>query len=428
MPPQNVPPQVELAYQRLAEGLRKVGVEADPLKSTWAELEPGVARLLGGPIDLDRPEHQAVALGISSLLGVRLAQDDGAFWAVNRESPDGWVLGFPDAIIMLSPFGAAMEALSRANLARLDELAREVRTALGRARLAPGAAPARLTPEDYERLFDPAFVQWTVVDEQKLKKAWEEPVSGLLRDVRDGVDRAGPQLPAEVRRQVEAQLVTSLAALDQSKSVLAQVDRAGRLVELVAHLAATVEATPPAPEEFWAGVALPLLFIGKPASFPPLDEEEKEAVKQGVDPLFLYLDVVPYQFPAEEEGLLGAFGDEDVGIPHPALQAVSPLRLFALKLDRLSPAMQGFDPKASREGFDRFLAHVSTETGITVGPGPNHQILDEAFAMVGELKRLWEARTKGQVFLRRLPEAEAAAEGALALVRKAMQGPRIILA
>ncbi len=423
-----IPPQVEGAFQRLVEGLQKVGVQADPLKVPFAELEPGIARLLGGPLQPQQPEHQVVVLGVSSLLGIRLAQDDGAFWAVNRESPDGWVLGFPDAIIMLSPFGAALEAVARANLGRLDELQKEVRAALGRARLTPGAAPARLSPEDYERLFDPAFVQWSVVDEGKLERAWEAPVSGLLRDVRDGIERAGAQLPPEVRRQVEGQLVQALAAMDPSKSVLAQVDRAGRLTELVAHLAGSTETTRPAPEEFWAGVALPVLFIGAPTAFPPLDDEEKEAVKRGTDPLFLYLDMVPYQHPAEEEGLMGAFGDEDVALPHPALEQVAPLRLFHVKLDRIAPLLEGFDPAAARAGFEAFLEHLSKESGITVGPGPSQQVLDEAFAMLGELRTLWSGRGEGRLFLRRMPEAEAAAEGALALIRKAMNGPRIILA
>ncbi len=426
--PQNVPPQVAMAYQRLAEGLKQVNVTADPMKAAWSELEPGIARLLGGQMNPNAPEHQMIALGVAALLGIRFAQEDGAFWAVNRESPDGFILGFPDAIIMLSPFGAAMEALATANLGRLDELTKQVRTALGRARLAPGAAPQRLTSEDYERLFDPAFMQWIVVEEAKLKRAWDEPVSGLLRDVRDGIDRAGAQLPVEVKRQIEGQLVQSLAAMDQSKSMMSQVDRAGRLVELVAHLAATTEMTHPAPEEFAAGVAMPLLLIGKPEKFPDLEDEEKAALEQGVDPLFLYLDVVPHQFSGVDDGLLGVLGDQDVTLPHPGLQQVMPLRLFEVRLDRLGPAFAAFDPASVKASFDRFLQHVAAQTGKPVPPGRSEQVIAEACAQLTELKKIYDARGKGRVFVRRMPESEAAADAALAVVRKAMHGPRIILA
>src|SRR5690348_8697333 len=108
-----VPASVELALQQLLAGFKAVGLpELDPLKSPWPELEKGVARLLGGPLDLQNPQHQAVALGVAAALGVRLAQQDGAFWAQNRESPDGLIMGFPESIIMLSPFGAAMDALA----------------------------------------------------------------------------------------------------------------------------------------------------------------------------------------------------------------------------------------------------------------------------------------------------------------------------
>ena len=132
--------------------------------------------------------------------------------------------------------------------------------------------------------------------------------------------RTQPPLPAEARQQFEGQIVGSLQRLEPGKALAEQIERAPRVVELMGHLFATVGGTGSAPEEFWQDLVLPLLFIGAPESFPPLDEEEVDAFKQGADPLALFVDVVPYSQPAPEEGLLGAFDVGDLGLPHPSLR------------------------------------------------------------------------------------------------------------
>lgn len=424
----SVPASIELAYQQLAQGLATVGLaELDLLKAPWADIERGVARLLGGPFDVRRPNHQAIALGVSAVFGKRLVAEHGAFYARNRESPDGMVLGFPDEIIMLSPFGAVVEALSRSNLARLDEVDKEVRAALGRARLAVSArTPRHLTPEDYEHLFDPGLVQLVVLDQARLKELWELPAASFARNVREALDRS-TQIPSELRKALQSQIVGAVEGLEPNKTMIDQIGRAGRLIELAPHLAATVEATRAAPEEFWAAVVFPLLFIGAPETFPPLDEEDRAAIREGVDPLYLYLDVVPYQFPAPDEGVLGAFGADAVSLIHPAMGGLAPLRLAGLKLDVIGPALSAFDAVKSRDAFRRFSPSLEQQTGKAVEAREADRVFDEALELIGDLKKVWESRGKGPAAMRRLTEAEAAGEPALSLVRKALQGPRIIL-
>jgi hypothetical protein len=53
-------------------------------------------------------------------------------------------------------------------------------------------------------------------------------------------------------------------------------------------------------------------------------------------------------------------------------------------------------------------------------------MLKAAMVLLGDLKRAVTTE-KGDLCLRRLTEAEAASEQAVSLVRKALQGPRIIL-
>ena len=56
------------------------------------------------------------------------------------------------------------------------------------------------------------------------------------------------------------------------------------------------------------------------------------------------------------------------------------------------------------------------------------QMEDAGLALLAELKGLLDgAREDAQLVMRRLTETEALSDGALAAVREAMQGPRIIL-
>jgi hypothetical protein len=230
-----------------------------------------------------------------------------------------------------------------------------------------------------------------------------------------------------MKKALESQLLGAIAALGPNKTLVDQMAQAGRLVELAPHLVATVEATRPAPEEFWSAVVFPILFIGAPKTFPPIGEEERAALREGVDPLSLYLDIVPYQFPTADEGVLGVFAADAISPVHPAMAALAPLRLVGLKLDAIGPALEAFDPAKSRDAFERFVDFVREQTGQAVEGTQTQRVLEEASLLIRELRAVWDARQKGIPAIRRLTEAEAAGEPALALVRKALQGPRIIL-
>ena len=70
---------------------------------------------------------------------------------------------------MLSPFGAVMEALATARLARLDDVQKDIRNSLAQVKFGAGGlggGAQRLHPEDYMRLFDPGFVQVVALDSQ----------------------------------------------------------------------------------------------------------------------------------------------------------------------------------------------------------------------------------------------------------------------
>jgi hypothetical protein len=285
----------------------------------------------------------------------------------------------------------------------------------------------RLRPEDYQRLFDPGFLQFVVLDAPKAKQAWESRPDSLQRDIRAALGRTNPPLPPEARQQFEGQIVMALQRMEPTKPLSEQVERSPRAAELMGHLFATTHMTGAAPEEIWQELVMPLLFIGTPDSFPPLDDEELDAFKQGADPVALFLDVVPYQRQAPEEGLLGAFELSDVGLPHPCFERISSLRLIKLDRAKVEALVKDFDAAKTRDAIERFTKYLEEKSGAKATRTPaGAQMLDAAVTLLTDLNRALSS-ANGELCLRRITEAEASSESALSLVRNALQGPRIIL-
>jgi len=428
-----VPPQMQHAQESLSRAVAEVEKRpVDLLKASWVEIEQSAIKLLGGAFKLDRPEHQQVALGVAAVLASRLSAEMGAFWFPQRDTLEGAALGFPDALVTLSPFGAALDALSRSQLGKLEELTAELRKSIAAAKfsIAGGGAPARLRPDDYARLFDPGFVQLTALDPARSKQVWEGTPAAAAREIRDALGRS-TQLPAEAKRQMEAQLVGTLSRMDQQKPLQQQAEAAG-LGDLLGHLFASKAASGIGPEELWQEVAFPLAMIGAPPQFPPLEQEDLDAYAAGAPVVGLYVDLVPYATPApDEDGLLGVIPMEHLGLPPGASGRGASPRLIRVKQpDALRALFKGFDPAKTKDALQRFGKYLEEKSGKKPPDPAQAQRMEEiAFLLLEDVRRLLGAVDQGaELYVRRLTEAEAASEPALALLRDALQGPRIILA
>jgi hypothetical protein len=428
-----MPPQLEAAFAQVGQALSQAaGQPLDLATAPWAEVEKAAIRVFGGPFEMARPEHQVVALGLAAALAERLHASSQAFFFPYRETPEGASLGFPDALVMLSPFGAVVDALGAAKLEKLAEVEKEIRTALAQVKFsaAGGGAPLKLMPEDYMRLFDPGFVQLVSLDAVKARQTWDLTPGRLQVDLREAISRAA-QLGPEVKKQLESQLVGALARLEPGKPLLQQVRKSPRLVESMGLLFATTLSTGAAAEEFWSDVVMPLLFVGTPASFPALEAQELDLARQGVDPLFLFLEVVPYAHQApDEDGLLGAFPATALALPDPAFEGLTQLRLIKVDPATLLKPLAEFDAQKTRDAIARFGDAVKAKLGGNLAAGPGAEeaklMLDAALTLIAEVKK--QVASGKDLYVRRLTEAEASSEPALAQVRAAANGPRIILA
>jgi hypothetical protein len=424
---------------QLRRALREVEQrDIDPLTAPWSEIEPGIAKLLGGPFSPEEPEHAPLAFLLAAAFGERVCRDLGGFWFQNRATPDGAAIGFPEVSVMFSPLDVVLQALTRSRLTLLDDVAKDLGATLARARAeagAAGGAARRLGPDDYRRLFDPGFVQLACVDLGKVRAALARSAAEAAREVEDAVSRLPATLPAAVRSSMRDEIAGALRQLPPDGPLSAGVRVAAPLVEAVALLEGALETTRFAPAELWQHVLLPLLHIGAAESFPPLDDEERAALREGADPLVMYVDTVPFATPAtDEDGLLGVFPPESLAPLDPAFAGVATVRALVAPAEPIAALAARLDRAALRASVERFTRHAVAEAQGTGEAAPNVQssLLPIALELLGELQRVVAAVGEAgagerALCVRRAPEAEAASDTALKELRRAMQGSRIIL-
>jgi hypothetical protein len=434
-----IPPQIEEAIGRLQQVIADVqGITLDPLTAPWKEIEAAVIKLLMGAFTPDNPNHQGVAFMLAAAFSERLRRDLGAFWFPSRAARHGAALGFPPAVLVLSPFDAVEQALSRGKLTSLEDMTGELRGLLAQARTQQAATPEgamNLGPDDYRRLFDPGLVQLAALDPSALEAILAAKPEALIRDVEQAFSRLPPEVPKQVRNNTRRHILDACKQLDPLRTLGQQAARASQLAELMAVVFAVKEQTGFAPAELWADLLLPLAHIGAAERFPELEEEAVEAFKQGADPLLLYVDAVPYQSPsADEDGLLGTFAEDQVAMLDPAFDGAGELRLLRLAPEALRPMFGNLDPKAVREAIGRFRAHCESAAG-TAAPAPETppgemSLLDIAITVLDNATTLMKAIDARNLIpvVRHVTESEAASDAILRALRQAHSAPRIVLA
>jgi hypothetical protein len=241
-------------------------------------------------------------------------------------------------------------------------------------------------------------------------------------------------VPQGVRASVREQLAGPLSAMPPAEPLSARAAQATPLVELLAMLESARETTRFAPAELWQHVLLPLLHIGAAKTFPSLDDDDREALREGADPLIIYVETVPFATPtADEDGVLGVFPPDQLGPLDESLAALPTSRVARAPVAPLAGLVATFDRTALRGAVEAFTRHAVAEAQGAGEAAPNveSKLLPVAMDLLAELVRVVqdaaEAADQRALILRRAPEAVAASDATLQELRRAMQGSRIIL-
>jgi hypothetical protein len=434
--PSPPPPQIQAAIGQLEKALHAAeGRPVDALAAPWGEVETGVIKLLGGGFSPDDPAHQSVAFMVAAAFAQRLCARLGAFWFPNRATPQGAGLGFPAGIILFSPFAAAAQALMEGRLPMLDEVEGELEKVLAQARAQgrgrPGAPDRALGPADYQRLFDPGLAQFVCVQPAGAQAAWNRTPPAEARELEQAFARV-TDVPADQRKPLQRQLVEALRRLDPARSIHEQLPDAPQLGEMLALLHGSAAQTGLASAELWEQVLLPLLHIGAAQSFPEIDDEVLEGFRNGVPPVLLYVDTIPYQTPAaDEDGMLGVFPPDEIQVLDPAFAASDNVRLACVDPGTLAPLTARFDGAALRASVERWTAELESAAGAAPPEARSGEpsLLDIAVLVLDELSKVVTAAQENNAVLcvRHATESEATAEPLLQHLRHALTAPRIIL-
>src|SRR5438105_2572604 len=146
-------------YGRALAALRSAGVDVD------APFVDAANALAGVP---DRVRDVSLA----ALFGAKAARDFRAFWFPQREIATGAALGFPNALLVVDPLPLVHDALDR-----VDAAYAQLHASLS---CDVGADGRKLDARAYADLFDPAFVSFVNVDDQRIDAALDDTAAAAL--------------------------------------------------------------------------------------------------------------------------------------------------------------------------------------------------------------------------------------------------------
>ena len=309
-------------------------------------------------LDLDVGSHEELWFNFGAWIGEMLRLRHGGHWLIRGDSPGDWRLGFSKIMLEVIPWSFA-EQLLRSGSGCVKRMLAEVE----RLRLRHqeqkekngGNEIDRFTADHYVRLHTIPLGQWMVMDLRLIHRLWSQATA---KDLIKEVKKAGKRL-GEDNAPVVAQVVEALTKADGQKPIASQTSDRG-LFEAVAQMVALRRTAPPIAVDILEKLVLPSMHIGVPERFPPLDDEEFAALRKGAEMFAVFVDVIPHKYRADDEGLLGSIGQDELSSPYGSeggldvgkgdWVVVNPSRFKTMLLD--------FDSKRLLAKYDDFVKYL----------------------------------------------------------------------
>lgn len=311
-------------------------------------------------LDFDRARHKELWFNLGAWIGETMRLRHGGHWLFAGDDPRGWRLGFSKVMLEVVPHLFA-EQLLRMGQGAVKKLIAEIE----RIRLAHEAQAEkdggkeidRFTPQHYVRMHTMPLGQWMVMDFKHLDEFWNKgPTSAMVEEVKKQGERLGPGNQEVVEKVSEA-----LLKAEQDKPLGEQTGDRG-LFEAIAQIVALRRTTAPVAMDILESLVMPTLHIGMPEEFPPLDEDDISRLHKGIELFALFVDIVPHQHKAWDDGFLGTIPNEDLATPYrdKTQLEIGKGDWVIVNPKRFVEMLTDFSPDKLLERYDEFIKHVNS--------------------------------------------------------------------
>ncbi len=339
-------------------------------------------------LDLKDEGHWETWFNFGSWIGETMRRRHGGHWILFGDDPHTWRIGFSKIFLEVAPFMFA-EQLLRMGSGAMKRMVTEIEKIREqheeqRNRDA-GKTLDRFTSQHYLRLHTVPLGQWMSMDFANLGRLWnKEPTSALIAAIKEAGPRLGPQNGQIVERVVEA-----LSRAKQDKPVNEQTNDRG-LFEAVAQIVGLRRATAPIAIDILERVVVPAMHVGVPETFPPLDEDDLSNLRKGIELFVFFVEVVPHQHQADDEGFLGSIPHDQLSTPYADRNVLEVGKgdWVVINPGYFVPILKDLDPQKLLDRYDEFVKYVGAQPDAPRRRDDGRMLAETAVRALAELKAL----------------------------------------
>lgn len=309
-------------------------------------------------LDLENKSHWEFWFNTGAWIGETLRRRHGGHWLISGDDPHTWRLGFSKILLEIAPFVFAEQLLRMgsgaahrlvAEIERLRQMHLEQRERDGDQDI------DRFSAQTYVRMHTVPLAQWMAMDFQLVARLWNQAAT---RDVVKEIKKVAKQTHPSNLPLLE-KLVQALEQADPAKP-LGQQSGDRSLFETIAQVLGMRRATAPLAIDVMEKFVLPAMHIGIPDKFPPLDDDDLGALRQGVELFALFVDIVPHKYQADDQGFLGSIPQEDLSSPYRERNQLDVGKgdWVIVNPRHFKQMLVEFDTKRMLEKYDEFVQYV----------------------------------------------------------------------
>lgn len=337
-------------------------------------------------LDLKDESHWETWFNFGSWIGETMRRRHGGHWILFGDDPHTWRIGFSKIFLEVAPFMFGEQLLRMGSgamkrmVTEIEKIREQHEEQLERDK---GKSLDRFTSQHYLRLHTVPLGQWMSMDFATLGRLWtQEPTSALIAAIKEAGPRLGPQNQQIVERVTEA-----LGRADLTKPVATQTNDRG-LFEAVAQIVGLRRATAPLAIDILERVVVPAMHVGIPESFPPLDDDDLSNLRKGIELFVFFVEVVPHQHQADDEGFLGSIPHEHLSTPYADRNVLEVGKgdWVVVNPTYFVPMLKDLDPQKLLDKYDDFVKYVGAQPDAPRRRDDGRMLAETAVRALAEFK------------------------------------------